>query len=88
VAQLKPDGTPVPGITGAQPILLTRRKDRKRTLPMEVGLNDESPSVTPVPATAGPPPPPSPGSVPAEAWPADEEDDWTDIDIDAEGSGG
>jgi serine/threonine-protein kinase len=79
-SQVKPDG--------AQPILLTRRKDRKRTLPMEVGINGESPTVTPVPATAGPPP--APADEPSEdTWVEEEtEDDWTDIDIDgAEGGG-
>src|SRR4029078_13083912 len=73
VTQLRPDAGGAGGPTGAQALLLTRRKDRTRTLRMEVGINGESPTVTPVPVTAGPSQP-SPGAVPEDAWPADEDD--------------
>jgi hypothetical protein len=65
-----------------QPILLTRRKDRKRTLPMDLGIDERSPAVTPNPAAAsGPTATPDPAASVSEAWEADEEEDWTDIDV-------
>src|SRR5215831_5433797 len=39
--------------SAGQPILLTRRKDRKRTLPMDLGIDERSPAVTPPPAGGG-----------------------------------
>lgn len=73
-----------------QPILLTRRKDRKRTLPMDLEINDRSPAVTPTPTTASTGRPAPAASV-SEPW-ADEEEDWTDIevdvDVDIDGAGG
>jgi serine/threonine protein kinase len=72
--QLRNDpGSPASG----QPILLTRRKDRKRTLPMEPVL---TPTPAPVPAAAAAQ---QSGPIEPEVWEDEEEDtDWTDIDID------
>jgi serine/threonine-protein kinase len=89
VAVTTPPGTPQlrqdPNSPAAgQPILLTRRKDRKRTLPMDLGIDDRSPAVTPTPATAssGPRATPDPAASVSEAWEEEEEEeDWTDIDV-------
>jgi serine/threonine-protein kinase len=63
--------------SNAGPILLTRRKERRKTLPMELPVA----ATTPVPA-------PAPAAVAAE--PAiEEDDDWVDMDADApDGTGG
>ncbi len=60
---------------GNGPILLTRRKERRKTLPMEL------------PAGVATPEPTMPGAVPSAA--ADEGGDWVDMDSDApDGTGG
>ena len=60
---------------GNGPILLTRRKERRKTLPMEL------------PAGVATPEPTTPGAVPSAA--ADEGGAWVDMDIDApDGTGG
>ena len=45
---------PVSSVSVTQPILLTRRKDRKRTLPMDIGINDDSPAALPTPTKGQP----------------------------------
>jgi serine/threonine protein kinase len=88
---LRPEGpsptAPAAGTPGG-PILLTKRKERKRTLPMDIGINAESPPpAAPAPTNAavtGVPGPADPES--AEWMEADEEEEtgeWSDIDIDA-----
>ncbi|HVR61878.1 MAG TPA: serine/threonine-protein kinase [Polyangia bacterium] len=68
---------------GPEPILLTRRKDRKRTLPMDLEINDGSPVVTP--AAAGAPAPitrQTTGEVRAgdsDIGNGAREDDWADL---------
>src|SRR6476469_9195623 len=57
---------------GAGPILLTRRKERRKTLPLEM----------PVGAAASEPPEPARGAAHAD----DDGDDWVDMDIEPEGS--
>jgi serine/threonine-protein kinase len=100
--QLRNDGTS-PGAAGAGspgaaggPILLTRRKERKRTtLPMELGRGDPADQKTPPPVALKPvvTPPPVAG-VPAAAagghdeWSEPErvetdEGEWMELDIDA-----
>jgi len=78
--QLRHDGIS-PGAAGSAPILLTRRKERKRTtLPMELPIASASAEdqPTPPPVVAG-----------HDEWsePAlpstDSDDDWADLDIDA-----
>jgi eukaryotic-like serine/threonine-protein kinase len=78
--QLRQDGIS-PGAAGSAPILLTRRKERKRTtLPMELPIASASAEdqPTPPPVVAG-----------HDEWsePAlpstDSDDDWADLDIDA-----
>jgi hypothetical protein len=72
--------------SAGQPILLTRRKDRKRTLPMDLGIDERSPAVTPTPAVASSSTPaPDPAASVSEPWEDDEEEDWTDIDVDGAG---
>jgi serine/threonine-protein kinase len=73
--QQQSSGVPTPpaggSTTGGQPILLTRRKDRIKTLPMDLEINGKSPTPTAAPkpasaatTTAKPPAAPRPGSVP------------------------
>jgi serine/threonine-protein kinase len=63
------------GISGS-PILLTRRKERRKTLPMELPVGVAAPAEAPA----------SPSSQPA---PSAEGDDWVDMDVDApDGTGG
>jgi eukaryotic-like serine/threonine-protein kinase len=84
IPELRHDAnSPAAGHVAAQPILLTRRKDRKRTLPMELTIDQEA--KTPVvtsrpPAAALPEQPPLP-----EVWSDEEEEDWTDLEIDIDG---
>jgi serine/threonine protein kinase len=88
-----PPGTPQlrhdqPSPAGGQPILLTRRKDRRRTLPMDLGIDDRGPAATPPAASAtGTPTHRPPDKTPEDPWEAEVveeiEEDWTDIDIDA-----
>jgi serine/threonine protein kinase len=84
-----PDGAPVPTPEpAAQPILLTRRKDRKRTLPLELQVEE---GATQSVATEEGAAKTDAADSPAEVWPEDiiEDEDWTDRDIDgAGGSGG
>jgi serine/threonine-protein kinase len=127
--QLQSSGVPTPpsggSTTGGQPILLTRRKDRIKTLPMDLEINGASPTPTPAPkpaaaTTAKPAAAPRPAAVPPaipaaaakaparapaarpapaaataaapaadpDHWPGtieeDDENDWSDIDIDAD----
>jgi serine/threonine protein kinase len=75
--------------SGASPILLTRRKERRKTLPME-----------PVATTGPEPPQPIPTPLPtgavaarhdewSEPTPAPIDEDWVDLDVDApDGTGG
>ncbi|MDB4981454.1 MAG: hypothetical protein JWM82_2206, partial [Myxococcales bacterium] len=72
----------------AGPILLTKRKERKRTLPMDIGINADSPA--PAKAAAPPAAVPDPETMPSDDEPrwldADDEEDtaeWSDIDLDA-----
>jgi eukaryotic-like serine/threonine-protein kinase len=61
---------------GNGPILLTRRKERRKTLPMELPIGNATPEPT------------APGAIPAAAA-ADEGGDWVDMDVDApDGTGG
>jgi eukaryotic-like serine/threonine-protein kinase len=64
------------------PILLTKKKERKRTLPMEIGVTADSPK--PAAPAAAPPTFSSdePQWLPEEEEPTDE-NEWSDIDIDA-----
>jgi serine/threonine-protein kinase len=71
--QVRTEGTS----SGGAPILLTRRKERRKTLPMEPVAD------TPVPAAA-PPPVPSAAVVGShDEWsePALPDDDWIDLDV-------
>jgi serine/threonine protein kinase len=53
--QTPPERTPiVVPRTGPEPILLTRRKDRKRTLPLEIEISAGAPVATPVPTAIAP----------------------------------
>jgi serine/threonine-protein kinase len=74
------------------PILLTKKKERKRTLPMEIGVKADSPK--PAPPTPEAPPaaaaPPATAPLDGPTWIDDDEDlehedtaEWSDIDIDA-----
>jgi len=75
---------------GPPPILLTKRKERKRTLPMEIGVTADSPRPAP-PSRAAPTPAAAQGDEPhwidseedATEDEADEGTGWSDIDIDA-----
>jgi serine/threonine-protein kinase len=99
VPSLRPGSATPPGAGAAvpaparaadsQPILLTRRKDRKRTLPMDLGIGEDA---TPpaAPTAAAPQVTPVPPSEPEvlEEWDdvetEVESEDWTDLD----GAGG
>jgi serine/threonine protein kinase len=82
--------------TGGAPILLTRRKERRKTLPMEpvatTGPEPPQPIPTPKPAVA----PPVPAAAVAggrdewsEPTPQPGEENWIDLDVDApDGTGG
>ena len=67
------------------PILLTRKKERKRTLPMEIGVTADSPKPAPPAAVAAPQPSEEPHWLDSvEDEPVDDEGhEWSDIDIDA-----
>jgi serine/threonine protein kinase len=67
------------------PILLTKRKERKRTLPMDIGINESSPPPAAAAAPSAALPDDDPAWLPAdEEEPTDEETgEWSDIDIDA-----
>jgi hypothetical protein len=67
------------------PILLTKRKERKRTLPMDIGINENSPAPGPAARPAAELPNDGPDWLSAEEEePTDAEtDEWSDIDIDA-----
>jgi hypothetical protein len=70
------------GANNNGPILLTRRKERRKTLPMEM----QGGATTPVPA-----PEPLPISTPTPAVTTDgiEDPEWVDMDVDApDGTGG
>jgi hypothetical protein len=82
------------GQSAAQPILLTRRKDRKRTLPLDIGIGGEATPATP-PAAAAPPTsadPPVEEVAMDDEWvevePELEDEDWTDRDLDGTGGSG
>ena len=75
--------------SGASPILLTRRKERRKTLPMEpvatTGPEPPQPIPTPLPTTAA--------SARHDEWseptPAPNDESWIDLDVDApDGTGG
>jgi hypothetical protein len=74
----------VQGQPGA-PILLTKRKERKRTLPMDIGITASSPAPGPAAQPAATLPPDGPDWMTAEEEePTSEETgEWSDIDIDA-----
>jgi serine/threonine-protein kinase len=83
------EGAPVttpPGGYSAQqpggPILLTKKKERKRTLPMDIGINETSPAPAPAAAPADVLPNDEPVWLESEDEPTDE-NEWSDIDIDA-----
>jgi serine/threonine-protein kinase len=68
------------GLGGAGPILLTRRKERRKTLPMDLPANATAPAPQPLPIPA-----------PDAAATSDgiEDPDWVDMDVDApDGTGG
>jgi hypothetical protein len=85
--EMAAQGAPTP--TGPAPILLTKKKERKRTLPMDLQIKESAPL------------PPDAASQPSAAMPNDvpqwldsdsEEEDtteseWSDIDIDDANSG-
>ncbi|MEA2698069.1 MAG: eukaryotic-like serine/threonine-protein kinase [Myxococcales bacterium] len=64
----RPAGEAGGGTPGPEPILLTRRKDRKRTLPLEIEINSASPVVTPTPTPISP-------QITGEIWSDDDMDD-------------
>jgi hypothetical protein len=66
----RPPGDTGGGTPGPEPILLTRRKDRKRTLPLEIEINSASPVVTPTPTPMAIAP-----QVTGEIWSDDDMDD-------------
>lgn len=78
--------TPTVSVSVTQPILLTRRKDRKRTLPMDIGINEDSPAPMPTPTEGHPTAEIDAGDEPASAdsgQPSDtgtppNDDDWLD----------
>ena len=67
----------------AGPILLTKKKERKRTLPMEIGVTEESPKPAPVAATAHFANEDPEWMDAEEEEPGDQAGEWSDIDIDA-----
>jgi serine/threonine-protein kinase len=78
--QARAEGT----ASGGAPILLTRRKERRKTLPME----PVTPEMFPVVATPAPEPRASAPSIPThDEWvePSlrDDDDEWEDLEIDA-----
>jgi eukaryotic-like serine/threonine-protein kinase len=86
IARITPPEFRSPGLTtgGGGPILLTRRKERRKTLPMELGVDER---VTPVaPQPVQPAAAAQVGARPSddEEWsePATREDGWSDLDID------
>ena len=83
--------------TGGAPILLTRRKERRKTLPMEpvatTGPEPPKPIPTPQPAAGGPPRPAAAVAGGGDEWseptPQPEDESWIDLDVDApDGTGG
>ena len=78
--QVRFDGTN-PGLSAA-PILLTKKKERRKTLPMDLRGNDVTPvAQTSIPPAAGPsadpPPPPAPRAS-SPAVPAAGHDEWSE----------
>jgi serine/threonine-protein kinase len=66
------------------PILLTKKKARKRTLPMEIGVTADSPKPAPTPTSSVPLSGEEPQWLDAEEEePTAEDTEWSDIDIDA-----
>ena len=83
--------------TGGAPILLTQRKERRKTLPMEpvatTGPEPPKPIPTPQPAAGGPPRPAAAVAGGGDEWseptPQPEDESWIDLDVDApDGTGG
>jgi eukaryotic-like serine/threonine-protein kinase len=66
--------------SSAGPILLTKKKERKRTLPLELGVTADSPKPA-APAAAAPPDPHWIDSEDEE--PTEDTGEWSEIDIDA-----
>jgi len=78
--EFRTDGIGFGGTAASGPILLTRRKERRKTLPMELPAT----ASTPVPAPA-----PLPTPTPAITTDGIEDPDWVDMDADApDGTGG
>jgi serine/threonine protein kinase len=70
------------GLGGAGPILLTRRKERRKTLPMDLPANATAPAPAPQPL-------PIPAPDAAATSDGIEDPDWVDMDVDApDGTGG
>jgi hypothetical protein len=87
--EVRGDGIGLGRTSGASPILLTRRKERRKTLPMEpvatTGPEPPQPIPTPLPTTAT--------SARHDEWseptPAPNDESWIDLDVDApDGTGG
>jgi serine/threonine-protein kinase len=77
------------GASGGSPILLTRRKERRKTLPMEpvatTGPEPPQPIPTPLPASAVA----GPHDEWSEPTPEPTDESWIDLDVDApDGTGG
>jgi eukaryotic-like serine/threonine-protein kinase len=90
IARVTPPEFPVEGMTPAAtgPILLTRRKERRKTLPMEVPISER---VTPPAAQAAVGQDHDEWAAPATLRSDDEpaSDNWVDMDVDApDGTGG
>jgi serine/threonine protein kinase len=67
------------------PILLTKRKERKRTLPMDIGITADSPAPGPITGSMAAQDVPAgddPTWLDAEGTDDEETGEWTDIDID------
>ena len=80
--EFRTDGIGFGGTAASGPILLTRRKERRKTLPMELPAT----ASTPVPAPA---PLPIPTPTPAITTDGIEDPAWADMDADApDGTGG
>ena len=70
----------------SQPILLTKRKERKRTLPMDIGISPDAPVPEPPAVRTSGPPTGDQGPGPADDEVDEDTEDtseWSDIDIDA-----
>jgi eukaryotic-like serine/threonine-protein kinase len=77
LAPAEPAGSPA-----APPILLTKRKERRRTLPMDIGITADSP-VPAAPTAAVTPAGDDPQWLDAEEEDTEDTAEWQDIDIDA-----